>query len=443
MHGARARVRESRNATLQTQPRSGQLSGARDDRWPLSEPAAGTSADFSFGRLLPPAPVPSRTEGLMGAAPVQRARRLSYKGSGERPQVVHTFDFEYPDPEQPLKMEERERPFIVNFTVDTKAKSKSTPDPLSFYSPALGDYEDVGGYHRGHLMGYDLGGPGVSENIVPMLASFNTGPWKVWENESWAYARRFGRNNVECAITIAYGDEDPRVPTGFALIRNYRESQDGYWKTLDFRYLNHEVEEGMIDAERVEEIQDLSKLSKTDKLRGAAAENWSVGLSKLMKYIIGPWIEEDEDRSLETVAYTIWTTGHLPPFPGVLPADPAHRPYEEMDILNLAGELAISMPDGYAGGSEFSGNQIALIHEWNRARNGGKLRSDARNDPHQELTRNGTLNRPEVDHIVPISKGGSNLFSNARIVSWEMNNKLERITKNLTTSTEDDEGSKL
>jgi hypothetical protein len=61
------------------------------------------------------------------------------------------------------------------------------------------------------------------------------------------------------------------------------------------------------------------------------------------------------------------------------------------------------------------------------AKNGGVLKSDDPNDPQQNLSEQGAANDPEIDHIIPMSAGGSNWFSNARVISWELNNSLARI----------------
>lgn len=49
------------------------------------------------------------------------------------------------------------------------------------------------------------------------------------------------------------------------------------------------------------------------------------------------------------------------------------------------------------------------------------------NEPHQILYEAGRKGRPEADHIVQQSRGGANLFTNARLVSWELNNSIERV----------------
>jgi 5-methylcytosine-specific restriction endonuclease McrA len=49
------------------------------------------------------------------------------------------------------------------------------------------------------------------------------------------------------------------------------------------------------------------------------------------------------------------------------------------------------------------------------------LRSDDPEDPIETLNIHGSADRPQVDHIVPRSKGGSNSFRNARIISKHLN----------------------
>jgi hypothetical protein len=86
----------------------------------------------------------------------------------------------------------------------------------------------------------------------------------------------------------------------------------------------------------------------------------------------------------------------------------------------------------------FTSSQKAKILAANRARNGGRLRSDDPNDPYQELSEpvrsvsvgmggppgGQDLAMASVDHIVPESRGGTNSYGNARVISQSYNNKL-------------------
>ena len=77
---------------------------------------------------------------------------------------------------------------------------------------------------------------------------------------------------------------------------------------------------------------------------------------------------------------------------------------------------------------DFSGAQRTLILAHNRKKNKGKLKSDASNDPHQDLVEEtGSKNSAEIDHIIPKSSGGANHYLNARVISWQLNNSEERV----------------
>ena len=108
------------------------------------------------------------------------------------------------------------------------------------------------------------------------------------------------------------------------------------------------------------------------------------------------------------------------------PDDPAERPYENLDLLNLG----LKLPTVFTieAGREFSNEQRGLIIKANLAKNGGEIVSDdEHHDPHSVLDENGRMDFPEVDHIIPKSSGGANAFSNARVVSWELNNRVARV----------------
>ena len=78
---------------------------------------------------------------------------------------------------------------------------------------------------------------------------------------------------------------------------------------------------------------------------------------------------------------------------------------------------------------EFTSEQIAILIEANKNRNGGKLKSDAADDyPGKALSVvPGRLNSVECDHVIPKSQGGANHWWNARLISRKLNNKIERV----------------
>ncbi len=109
----------------------------------------------------------------------------------------------------------------------------------------------------------------------------------------------------------------------------------------------------------------------------------------------------------QTVATYVNTNRHLPPTTnGMFPNSPALRPYEFLDMLVLANKL--TGVGSLRRFEDFSGRQRELILQANMARNGDKLKSDDPLDPLPDLSEMGDLNFPEVDHIVPKSRGDSN-----------------------------------
>ncbi|MGH3827164.1 MAG: hypothetical protein ACRDQX_08315, partial [Pseudonocardiaceae bacterium] len=112
------------------------------------------------------------------------------------------------------------------------------------------------------------------------------------------------------------------------------------------------------------------------------------------------------------------------------PDDPANRPYERLDIVNfITAVISIDeIPPVTCGARlDFSQAQRKLILRTNMARNNSRIISDDHTDEHQELSEQGAANFPEIDHIIPKSSGGSNFYSNARVVSWQLNNKVARV----------------
>ncbi|HKI01010.1 MAG TPA: HNH endonuclease domain-containing protein [Thermoanaerobaculia bacterium] len=116
-------------------------------------------------------------------------------------------------------------------------------------------------------------------------------------------------------------------------------------------------------------------------------------------------VQQAEDKKVDDV---LWPAGAE-----------EKSPYRDIDYK---GYGAVSGNRGY------SAAQRTKILAMNRANNGGSLKSDAPDDPNQDLVEaRGSKNSAEVDHIIPSSRGGSNSPLNARVISWELNNKIQRV----------------
>jgi len=89
--------------------------------------------------------------------------------------------------------------------------------------------------------------------------------------------------------------------------------------------------------------------------------------------------------------------------------------YDELDETNYT--------DSISKFRDFSANQKLKILSANRKRNFGTVKSDVADDDYSDL--NGITpadDSPEIDHILPKSKGGTNEYKNAQVTSRKYNN---------------------
>lgn len=260
----------------------------------------------------------------------------------------------------------------------------------------------VSGFDGGHIIGLHLGGQNTSINVVPMYPRFNRGPWKQLEDEIKRMADN-ADDELEMTVTIAYGHADPRVPSAFAVV-----VEDDDEVVLD------------MTMRQPDDIPGITALSAAHGLIIADAPSYA-----------RPALEPTAGRFLLAVNATYAqhaAAGHLPPSTRALyPDNPTDRPYGNLDVLAINGALSVPGQGTMEGNREFSAAQRELILALNAARNGGQLVSDDPADPYPNLSPQGTVNAPEIDHIVPKVLGGSNYYSNARVVSWYLNNRAARV----------------
>lgn len=375
---------------------------------------------------------------------VQRDTTNMVSGAGGYTDLYSTETFDFPQyTDAGLATgatEKRERPTEVLAHVGAIEKGKATPDPIAMLAPGVTemrpkDKRDFLGWARGHIIAFVLGGVGASYNIAPMLPAFNTGAYKTEENTTGGRGHGKG-GKYRVKVTLTYGNAaEPRVPTGFTITR---ERYDGANWVADGApvTLAHSVPEptlsphdqatikGQLQSAMPGALTTLGPggtLTKSNATRSAAAKALKLVLDSTQFARTGV-------TDVQKIVDEFNLTGVLPPLGRAIPSQHRHRPYEELDILFLSEQLAtVSMMGGYAIGGDFTDDQRTAILQANMARHGGQIKSDDPADPHQVLRIGGTANRPEIDHIIPKSSGGSNFFSNARVVSWELNNKLDRV----------------
>ncbi|MBV9279717.1 MAG: DNA/RNA non-specific endonuclease [Chloroflexi bacterium] len=285
------------------------------------------------------------------------------------------------------------------------------------------DKEEFLGWDGGHILGLSLGGVNVNYNVVPMYPAFNRGTWKAVESEIehdaiWAYSGM----NYTVVINLTYNGTY-RSPKSLSAV-GYADKYDATTKTTT--------------QKRVKDYGTKTQPDDIEVTARASTANEKLYAGKIPKKRRTDIIETAADYIDKTLgdpdgAKHLRTTGHLRKSDKAeYPDDPDERPYEYLDILTFAGEINPQTTLGR--GRIFSAKQRELILQTNMARHKGSLQSDDPNDPINEkygedveLSEEGTDDFPEIDHIIPKSLGGSNMFSNARVVSWLLNNVEDRV----------------
>ena len=260
------------------------------------------------------------------------------------------------------------------------------------------------GYDGGHVIGLHLGGANVSSNVVPMYPRFNRGVWKVLEDRIKAEAHK--RSGLVMTVTMTYAGTDPRIPSSFDVA-----VADGA--------TGASVLTGSLSQPG--DIPDVVAMPGDVRTVIGAAESFNQPLGpQADQFLLGGG----------TFAEAVAATGgrHLPVSKKAMyPDDPKNRPYGPLDVLALNGMLRVPGLGAMGAFTDFTAAQRELLLQVNRERNGGTMTSDDPADPCQVLDPRGAANAPEIDHIIPKVLGGSNFFSNARVVSWQLNNKEDRI----------------
>ena len=315
---------------------------------------------------------------------------------------------------------QRKRPTKVIATVHlSKVGSREkTPKPISLLHEPTNDNGMSNalelGFQGGHILGLSIGGVDESYNVVPMYPGFNRGTWKNVEKDIEKDAKNYKKQKFGVIIDIKYNSEHDTVPQSL--------SAEGFTNIMDQNIRSSVGKYGT--KTQPTDIETTIPLTDDNKEIIIGQNQKEEMLKKAAKYIAN-------DLQDEEGAKTLCQTKHLRVSKKTeYPDKCENRPYEYLDILTFAGQDIQRRPS-FMSNANFSADQRKLIIQANMAKNGGHLRSDDINDPQQELSEKGAANFPEIDHIIPKSLGGSNMFSNARVVSWQLNNKEDRV-KNIS-----------
>ncbi|HYW10165.1 MAG TPA: DNA/RNA non-specific endonuclease [Longimicrobium sp.] len=268
----------------------------------------------------------------------------------------------------------------------------------------------------GHLIALEYGGPDVESNLVPMWGHFNKhGAWKQLEASIATLVATRGRVNLE--ITCDYlASTDARIPKVFRVKATLLESvgSPAMWT------INH------VPPRPRPEAPDM----------GFAALVATARTDMNTVFPNGFFIEE---------TYTRTRSGQQLKLPGRTVAE---RPYAILDYMALSSSINFPLLANVDNHRGFDEQQRAWILALNRMDNNDLLITDdaadfatTATDLHRDsrgnhiyhgsyiadgfplgvLMETGGDQAPEVDHIIPESRGGSNAFSNAQVISRAYN----------------------
>lgn len=226
------------------------------------------------------------------------------------------------------------------------------------------------GYENGHLIALDLGGPNDNYNVAPMFSYFNQVTYRQVETDVHA-----DDSITHLRVEVSYRDDLPAIPNRFVV----------YKKTATQSHF--------------EVFRRLAMNTEVAKPYALPHPSWRV-----IKNIIAENLPNPK---------------------------PDSAPYTFMDALRP--ELGLGQPQNT---TLFTPEEKTCIYIANslyskRACGTAFLMSDlpVEEDSFQTLVRMGGSNRPQVDHILPRSWGGSNSFANAQLVSLRANKeKLAQVT---------------
>ena len=283
--------------------------------------------------------------------------------------------------------------------ITSKARVKAKNACLVFSAGHVSDVRPMN-IEGGHLIGMKLGGVDDEENVVPMYSHVNRQSFLAVESQIMAAYQPGQRMGMVVRISYPLVGGDGRIPNGFS-VQLYRDM------VLDQNAAGTFA--GTVTGPAI--IVD-----------GAPQQTG--------RLVLNPYVKLHLDTAKAAVTARGWTiesadgntrdwvrTGKLPPV--------GSRPYAHLDYLAYTDPDNVLFPiprDTVGGGWAFSADQRAVIQAANRYGQvdgrAGECWSDVAADPHQcALIQIGTDSGIEIDHIMPMSRSGSNAFSNAMVVS--------------------------
>lgn len=329
----------------------------------------------------------------------------------------------------------RRRPTHVTATLTGASVPLTARDndasPLALIAEGGGVDERIYNTDRGHLIALEFGGPDVPENQVPMWGRFNQSG--AWRNSERKLVELVGTGTAHLHIECTYAPSghhndadlmqwvDPRIPIKFKITLELPDNPHSKF----IQIINHARPKPFNEATVPELAQKFAEFhTEMNKIfpSGYWIEDYIPGASGVGLRVPGKTFEERPCMLLDFMA--------------------ASKGFDGFDLSSVVDNSR-----------EFTGIQKTIMLAYNRWKNGGWLASDFELDfgywptgpsdpqefmrhrladvpasattagpPVRVLGMKGGDQAPEVDHIIPLSMGGSNCFSNAQVVSRAYNN---------------------
>jgi DNA/RNA non-specific endonuclease len=275
---------------------------------------------------------------------------------------------------------------------------------------------------RGHLIGLQYGGPEVPENLVPMYAGFNggSGAWGIMERALAVHLATPG-NRINLNVHCCYADATTAIPDRIEVIVQHVA---GAPVPQDFQNLKTLMQPPCIA------VQD--PFTRADaELRNNLEAAW-----KLM--VAANWYVErlGITAGIRNVALQVGCVGPA----SIDWAKPSHvfafyksRPYAVIDWLWYTQQqqyfaMGLPAPGTISNTTGFSESQRSIIRKCNMLLHEGWLTSDlwgiTNRERYEHLIMASTDAQAQIDHISGRSGSGSNAFSNARVISADLNKTL-------------------
>ncbi len=320
----------------------------------------------------------------------------------------------------------------------TRLVAAQAPQPLSQYP--LGS--DAPGYRlehteRGHIIGLQFGGPEHPENLVPMYSDFNggAGGWGQLERKIKAWLDGPGNRRLGMTVSIGYPSSETAIPSTFGL-SFVPEGNVPMPMDLFGGFQFHVHPPAHLAYDEVVESDLLRFDILTRAQRRMMNERWFVETSG---HVVIPGSGRSLRSGVQDIPVGVGAVAlnlfDLNGRDGLFTAYLC-RPYAVLDYLwftqpeVFTGALGFAPPGVFDNTQKFSGGQISAIRKTNIIAHLGYMLSDlfevTTHEQYAALYIGSTDASAQVDHIQGKAGAGSNCFSNARLVSKQMNLALNQ-----------------